>query len=897
MTAHPKPSPSPATGMVYISEYRAPLLPIVSECDEEPEDDTPDECVLKSQQKGVKGHRRLELAKQRERGEMMLELVTRRTGGLLDSSAKSPPGVERSAAAVIGLKEARDRTSSSQGTRERSASDGALLRPMSELPPIRTEDVKCPLCDSFVQTGSESEVECLRLHIQTECREQGFLAPDAAVKQPGVFSARVSGLVKLLMASEPQVQLRGLKELADMAGHGDTARLEMVVEESIILPLVYCCRTGEGCVRRYAVLALARLAKLEEARTRVARCLPFATLKRVLGDFVSADNLLGLHVALAELLSNLLRTNDSIRVKLAREGAAEMLIQLTSITREASDEYSQLMRLVGQSLVFLSELAGRSDSLAARGNALVQVLQLLCSEAETLNAATVMRNTCCNDEHRHVPSFRMDCIPLVSVVLGDKAPSPRVLALETLNALTGDALRSVDAWAEQRRLVCLVVLSGTDRHNEVSRLAWPLLVLITAGAAVAVKAVEAGVVPAVLEVLVHNRARLERESLVMAVTCLTNLLSHPTLRGAVLTAAHALRPLETNPDCEVRAEVCAVLELLAAPDLELSPQAQIEADLDIMSVVGDEHHGTEELVVASDQRCLGPVGDGPWSWEIVLGELEFNMLVGAGSYAEVYKGKLRGDEVAIKRFRTKHMTPTEHLQFLNEVHVLASLSHPNILSFEAAVAKEPHYCIVTEFVSPGSLQVVLKHPEEYVLPWARRQSMAVDVANGMAYLHSFHPPIVHRDLKPSNLLVDFEGRIKVCDFGTSRQVVPSGTMSVCGTPVYMAPEVLRGERYDESADLYSFGIVLWELLTRQVPFKGVIPVVAGMKIAYEGARPPLPPADELTEPGQQKFLQLLVGCWAQESSVRHKFDQVVTILQEIGDELPNVGTLDSFHQA
>jgi sterile alpha motif and leucine zipper-containing kinase AZK len=283
---------------------------------------------------------------------------------------------------------------------------------------------------------------------------------------------------------------------------------------------------------------------------------------------------------------------------------------------------------------------------------------------------------------------------------------------------------------------------------------------------------------------------------------------------------------------------------------------------------------------------LEVLGPAPWKWEVQLQELEFNQLVGAGSYAEVYRGKLRGKQGAITRFRTKHMSPVEHCQFLNEVHVLASLSHPNILHFEAAVATEPHYCIVTEFVTPGSLQVVLKLSEEYPLPWPQPVSMASDVAQGMAYLHSFHPPIVHRDLKPSNLLVDSTGSVQVCDFGTSRQVVPTGTMSVCGTPVYMAPEVLRGDRYDERADLYSFGIVLWELLVRELPFKGVIPVVAGMKIAYEGARPPVPAVETMIEPGQPQYLKLIQDCWAQQATERPMFNQVVTMLQEIIDLVP-----------
>jgi len=404
--------------------------------------------------------------------------------------------------------------------------------------------------------------------------------------------------------------------------------------------------------------------------------------------------------------------------------------------------------------------------------------------------------------------------------------------------------------------------------------------------------------------LIHNRAGLDRESLVMAVTCLTNLTAQSALRASVMSLIPTLGPLATAESCLVSGEVSALLEVLRSYKAKeggspRSHSVEVEGDLDITSVAGD--HCDDSLSVRSDstrsssnvspqqqaQLQLAELGARPWSWELELIELEFSQLVGAGSYAEVYHGKLRSSDrnVGIKRFRTKHMSQSEHRQFLNEVHMLASLDHPNILGFVGAVAVEPHFCIVTDFVTPGSLQVILKYKEKYTLPWSRCVAMAADVAHGMAYLHSFSPPIVHRDLKPSNLLVTQDWKVQVCDFGTSRTVVPTGTMSVCGTPVYMAPEVLRGERYDEQADLYSFGIVLWELLTRQVPFQGMIPVVAGMKIAYESLRPPMPAAESLGQAQQLQYAELVVECWAQLATVRPRFEQVVERLDQMVSEL------------
>ena len=912
------------------------LLPIVSEGDED--GDTADEEAqllrrgddLKHRIKASRANRQRELAMKRERGEMLLEMVSRRPipEASISGNSKDHPFPElhtqhwspRSQLCNPPLAELRPTSKEledkSSLTRERAVSDGCLLgapavamRHTGELPPIgsnqdstKCDSTKCPLCGEVIMTGSETEVESLRLHIQTECRECSFLPPESAERAPSIFTARVSALVKLLMADEPLLQLRAVRELGAMAGYDDCARREMVVEESVILPLVYCCRTADPAVQSLSLLALARLAYLQEARFRIARCLSFDTLKRM--HFFNLGNAQETKMAGVLLLHNLLVKPDSIRIKLAREGAADMLIQLaTSAKRGVVDkeEHAEFMRLIGSSLLYISELAGtvphssEATQLAALGEPLLEVVQLLVEEGETLNAIKMIRNICANDDHQHVPSFRQNCVPMVAVVLADKEAEAesKCLALESLNSITGCALRSVDAWVEQRQLVGLVVLSATDRHYEVSRLAWPLLVVMTAGAVVGGKAVEAGVVAAVLEVLVHNRAGLDRESLVMAITCLTNLSAQSALRPAVLPAVPALRPL-ANSKCVVGMEVAALLQLLAVA--EDSPLRQVEADLDIMSVAGDEQalEETSPKTVHIDQDtstprtvhpALAELGSPPWAWEVALAELKFNNLVGAGSYAEVYHGTLGGTEVAIKRFRTKHMSESEHCQFLNEVHVLQSLAHPNILRFEAAVATEPHYCIVTEFISPGSLQVVLKCSHEYELPWGLRLKMAADVADGMAYLHSFSPPIVHRDLKPSNLLVQEDGLVKVCDFGTSRQVVPTGTMSVCGTPVYMAPEVLRGERYDEGADLYSYGMVLWELLLREVPFKGVIPVVAGMKIAYEAARPPIPPLETLTDPHQKEYVQLLQQCWAQQSDHRPNFKEVASTLAEW--QIPN----------
>ena len=155
-----------------------------------------------------------------------------------------------------------------------------------------------------------------------------------------------------------------------------------------------------------------------------------------------------------------------------------------------------------------------------------------------------------------------------------------------------------------------------------------------------------------------------------------------------------------------------------------------------------------------------------------------------------------------------------------------NLRHPNILLFMGAVTLSAKtnvsgLCIVTEYLTGGSLWDYL-HSPSVRYAWGTAVCMALDVAQGIAHLHAVQPdPIIHRDLKSANLLIDRGGGIKVADFGLARVKAHTFTMTgQCGTVQWMAPEVLASQRYTESADVYSFGIVLWEISTRRVPFEG-----------------------------------------------------------------------------
>lgn len=164
--------------------------------------------------------------------------------------------------------------------------------------------------------------------------------------------------------------------------------------------------------------------------------------------------------------------------------------------------------------------------------------------------------------------------------------------------------------------------------------------------------------------------------------------------------------------------------------------------------------------------------------------------------------------------------------------------------------------------------------------------MAIDIARGMHYLHSCDPVVIHRDLKSHNLLVDERGRIKLCDFGLAKLLSsaldqnPNGdssggaaAMTSCGTPAWTAPEVLRSEAYSKSADVFSFGIVLWEIATRQEPHSGLPMFQVVFIVGTQGARPTIPdgcPAE---------FRDLIEACWSEQADDRPSFREVLERLE------------------
>ncbi|XP_042281272.1 mitogen-activated protein kinase kinase kinase 13 [Thunnus thynnus] len=196
-------------------------------------------------------------------------------------------------------------------------------------------------------------------------------------------------------------------------------------------------------------------------------------------------------------------------------------------------------------------------------------------------------------------------------------------------------------------------------------------------------------------------------------------------------------------------------------------------------------------------------------WEVPFEEISELQWLGSGAQGAVFLGKFRSEEVAIKKVREQKETDIKHLR---------KLKHPNIISFKGVCTQAPCYCIIMEYCAQGQLYEVLragrKVTPRLLVDWAS------GIASGMNYLH-LHK-IIHRDLKSPNVLVTHNDSVKISDFGTSKELSDKSTkMSFAGTVAWMAPEVIRNEPVSEKVDIWSFGVVLWELLTGEIPYKDV----------------------------------------------------------------------------
>lgn len=203
--------------------------------------------------------------------------------------------------------------------------------------------------------------------------------------------------------------------------------------------------------------------------------------------------------------------------------------------------------------------------------------------------------------------------------------------------------------------------------------------------------------------------------------------------------------------------------------------------------------------------------------------VELSKTIGKGGFADVYLGKWEGTEVAVKHLRNTHsLTEALEQQFIKESQIHARCNFPRIARLFGITNEPGHFALVLEYLPNGSLYEVL-HKRSVALPWRIRWEIAIDIASGLAYLHG--NKILHRDLKSTNILLDNGMRAKITDFGLSSVKVHSAAVTSvnpvgdAGAVRWRAPETFGHKyRYQTPADIYSYGIILWELATRALPY-------------------------------------------------------------------------------
>uniref|UniRef100_A0A9I9CSP0 Protein kinase domain-containing protein n=1 Tax=Cucumis melo TaxID=3656 RepID=A0A9I9CSP0_CUCME len=259
--------------------------------------------------------------------------------------------------------------------------------------------------------------------------------------------------------------------------------------------------------------------------------------------------------------------------------------------------------------------------------------------------------------------------------------------------------------------------------------------------------------------------------------------------------------------------------------------------------------------------------------------LKIGEVMGEGSCSIVYEGLWPVAVKIIQPIRASAISPEKKERFQREVTLLARLNHENIIKFIGA-SIEPTLMIITELMRGGTLQKYLWsfRPETPDLKFSL--SIALDLSRVMTYLHS--NGIIYRDLKPSNLLLtEDKQRVKLANFGLAREEISGEMTTEAGTYRWMAPELFSIDPlpvgckkcYDHKADVYSFSIILWELLTNKTPFKGRNDIM----VAYAVSKNIRPSLEEIPE----DMAPLLQSCWAEDPNNRPEFTEVTDSLSNL----------------
>lgn len=254
--------------------------------------------------------------------------------------------------------------------------------------------------------------------------------------------------------------------------------------------------------------------------------------------------------------------------------------------------------------------------------------------------------------------------------------------------------------------------------------------------------------------------------------------------------------------------------------------------------------------------------------------------IGGGTFGEVYlvENVDDGRTYALKKLYPKKDMDNQKY-FNREINIMIRLNHPSIVKFYgyALMPEVGGVSILMEHAQNGSLRSILEKLKEEPVPGydnTTKQKILVGVARGMMHIHNNH--LIHRDIKPENILLDGNFNPLITDFGLSRSSDNEiGYTENAGSPIYRAPEVYESKEYDQSIDVYSFGIMMYEIVTSLLPYYDFLPTIKGafnfMKAVKELNRRPTFPEDQEIS---QEMKDLIESCWSANPSDRPTFEQI-----------------------
>eukprot|EP00357_Protocruzia_adherens_P032606 CAMPEP_0114995068 /NCGR_PEP_ID=MMETSP0216-20121206/13508_1 /TAXON_ID=223996 /ORGANISM="Protocruzia adherens, Strain Boccale" /LENGTH=567 /DNA_ID=CAMNT_0002359037 /DNA_START=333 /DNA_END=2036 /DNA_ORIENTATION=- len=268
--------------------------------------------------------------------------------------------------------------------------------------------------------------------------------------------------------------------------------------------------------------------------------------------------------------------------------------------------------------------------------------------------------------------------------------------------------------------------------------------------------------------------------------------------------------------------------------------------------------------------------------EIETRSLEFGKKIGTGGFGEIFVGRWNGTEVAIKKFINSEKRSAVKSS-IRERDIVCCLKHPKIVSFYGIcnttkpTDKEKSICMVMEYMQRGSLHELI-HRKRLSFSYTQTIKLLKDVSQAMIYMHERN--ILHRDIKSANILVDDNFNAKLCDFGlakSEKDVKQTEYHSRVGTPNWMAPEILKQEMYTRAADVYSFGLIAWELVEEKVPNSGLsLMQIVGLVGYVEKDL-------ELSCHVRRDFATLIKRCLTRDPTKRPTFKEIHVELERLED--------------